>query len=213
MLSYALTTTARVKTFGDINTADDDALIEILIDSATNFVENYCNRRFKQTTHTSEKLDSDGSKFLFLDQYPVDETLDVDLDVRTASNNEEEWDDIDSEDYFVGYDSGIIEIAGGNWIKGKKKYRATYKAGYNYDNAATYLADAGAADLEEAVWKMVLAAYNNRRGDPRVESEKIGQYSVKYRKIAFTDDTTIGAVLNFYAKKDEVLGARGPALY
>jgi hypothetical protein len=210
--SYALTTVDRFKSFADINTADDNDLLEILVNAVTEFVENYCSRRFKLTTYTNKEIDSDGSHALFLDEYPVDEDTGLTLSIRNSGVNEDDWDSIDSEDYFVNYGAGIIKIAGGKWIKGIKKYRATYKAGYDFNNTTTFLSDTAAGDVEIAAWQLVNAVYNKRRGDPNIESEKIGSYSVKFSRELW-ENADIRAILDKYKKKDDPVGAMGPNLY
>lgn len=213
--AYALTSLARLKTWADISTADDDTLLTDIINAVTSWIESYCGRRFKQTTYTEQEIDSDGSEVLFLPEYPVDETTDITLEIRTSALREDDWDEIDSEDYFVDWDEGMIKIAGGGkWIKGRKKYRATYKAGYDFDPAGTtFLTDTGAGDLEIAIWKLCTALYEERRSGARIAAERLGDYSVRFARIAFEDDPTIGAVLDRYRKLDETLGVMGPDLY
>jgi len=216
LASYALTTVARFKTYADISTASDDTLLEDLVNAVSDWVENYCGRRFKQTAHSQKEIDSDGSKYLFCPEYPVSSTASFTLEIRTSAENEDEWESIDSEDYFVDYDNGIITIAAGNWLKGKKKYRVTYTAGYNFDSSkeTDNLTDVGAGDLEVAVWKLLKSIYDERREDARVTRERLGDYDVTFARIAFEDDPTIGSVLNRYRKIEGMLSpGLGPDLY
>jgi hypothetical protein len=213
LLSYALTTTARAKTY--LGSSAADATVESVVNAVTAWIESYCGRRFKQTTYTNELLDSDGSEYLFLSNYPVDETTGVNLDYRTSSSNESEWSDIDTEDRWIDWNTGVITgIGQTKWVKGVAKYRATYLAGFNFDNSATFLSDTGAADLEIAAWKICGAFLNiYPSGTGLVTKEELGQYAVTYSKIAFEDDQTIGAILAKYAKVDSSLGVMGPVLY
>ena len=55
--AYGLTTVARFKDYASVSTSADDTLIENLINIVTEFVENYTQRRFKQTTYTDEEYD------------------------------------------------------------------------------------------------------------------------------------------------------------
>ena len=72
-IDYALTTVANVKLYIGIPSATTqyDALLDELINSATQYIENYCKRRFKLTTYTSEGYDGNNSQYLFLKNYPI----------------------------------------------------------------------------------------------------------------------------------------------
>lgn len=203
--AYALTTLARLKTYLDITGSGDDTLLETIIDSVTEFVENYCHRRFKKTTYTEEMYSTGrGDKVIILKQYPVISTETFTLEVRCSSLNEDDWDEIDSEYYHIHYAEGIIEGAGGyTFIKGVNKYRATYTAGYDFDNSATFLSNTEAGDLELVVWMLCSVAYQRRKGDPSVESERIGDYSVTYMKEAFENET-IKSILEKYRRTGDL---------
>lgn len=213
LLQHALTTTGRLSAYLDDSNISTGTL-EAIINAATEWIEGYCGRRFKLTTYTEELINSDGSEYLFLKNYPVDEDTGVDLDYRTSNENEDEWDDIDTEDRWIDWDTGVITgIGQTKWLKGVNKYRATYKAGYDFDNVTTYLSDvSGAADLEIACWKLC-AAFYNFYPKAHIAEEKIGMYSVKFSKMAFEDDKTIMLILERYKKHDSTLGTMGPVLY
>lgn len=210
--AYALTTIARFKTFAGITTADHDTLLTDLVNIVTELIERYCKRRFKQTAYTNELLDSDGAETLFLGQYPVSSSASFTLEERNSESNEDDWDTIDSEDYFVDYDSGIIHRAGReHWRVGKQAYRVSYTAGYNFDNAATYLADTTAGDLEYIVWKIVKTIFDRRQSQTGITSESLGDYSVSFNAAVMESDE-IKEVLDKYAK-NETVGTTSPFLY
>jgi len=95
LLDYALTTLARVKTFlGISGTSDDelltslinnDELLTSLINSCTDFIENYCDRRFKQKAYTNELYNGNGTNKLLLKNYPVDESSTFKIEERELS--------------------------------------------------------------------------------------------------------------------------------
>lgn len=210
--SYALTTVARFKTYAGITSSSDDTLLEIFINQATESIENYCDRRFKQTTYTNVEIDGTGSEQLFLDQYPVDSGSTFTLQERDSAENDNDWSSIDSEDYFVDYDAGIIfRVARSKWGTGKKRYRVTYTAGYDYDNTTTFLTDTIAGDLEYAIWLLVQAQYNRRQGGSGIEQESIGDYSVTYSK-DINENDELKNILDKYARND-LAGYVGPYLY
>lgn len=213
LISYALTTRARVKQFLDIS-ADDtntNAVIDNIINSVTDWVENYCNRRFLKTTYTNEKYDGMDDQSLLLRNYPIDMTETLALAVRSAGDDEDSWSSIASREYFKYPSEGRLEYPkasmggkGREFARGSQNYRVTYTAGYDFDNTATFLSDVGAADLEYVVWKLCGVAWSSRRGGDNVESERIGQYSVKYAKEAFEDER-ITDILNKYSRIDTIV--------
>jgi len=205
--SYALTTVARVKTYADISTSDDDTLLESIVNAVTEYIESYTGKRFKQTAYSNQEMDSDGSEFLFLEHYPVSTTASFTLQERESGENEDDWSTVDSNDYFIDYDTGVITVANGKFIKGTKKYRSSYTAGYDFDNATTYLSDTTAGDIELAAWELSKSTYNSRRGSSNVESESIGSYSVKFAA-ALYENENIKAILDKYRGHDgiQVLG-------
>jgi hypothetical protein len=210
LLSYALTTEQRVADFGGLGTltagSDTYNTIQRLINSVTNFVENYCNRRFKKTTYTNEEISVDQGSKIMLKNYPVVSGSAFSLQFRDSGLNEDDWESLDSTYYFLDYDNGIVTAAGQTqrnsgyvFRQGYRNYRVTYTAGYDFDNTTTFLSDAGCADLEYIVWKLVITSYEKRRGVSGISSERIGDYSVTYTKEAFENDE-IKEVLDKYAK-------------
>jgi len=200
--SYALTTRDRVIDFLELKnlSATDNAVIDIFIETATEFIENYCERRFKKTTYTNEVYDGDGSEFIRLKQYPVISTESVTLSRRSSASNEDDWDSIDSEDYFVDYDNGIIEyVKGMKFQNYPRHYRVTYTAGFDFDNSTTFLADTEAGDVEYACWKLIAVMWNRRKADPSVQSEKLGNYAVTYRKFV-NENAEVQSILDKYAR-------------
>jgi hypothetical protein len=196
-LSYALTTVTRQKEFLSITGTTYDTVLDRLIDSCTDWIESYCDRRFKQTTYTNELYRGRDAKILQLKNFPVNSSSTFTLERRDSTLNEGNYSAIGSELYVVDYTSGIVRLVGAQDIGFSTMdsfrnipgyYRVTYTAGYNYDNAATFLSTTGAADLEYAVWKLVGAAFNQRKLSGNIESEKIGDYSVTYTKEATMDD-------------------------
>jgi len=200
--SYALTTVARAEDFLGTGTltGTNANVLERIIDSVTEFVENYCKRRFKQTAYTNELYDGTGSDTIILQNYPVSSTESFTLQIRTSSGNENEWESVDSEDYFINFSAGIVRAAHGlKFLTGTYRYRVSYTAGYGFDNSSTFLAQTEAGDVEYVTWKLIAAAWNRRKSEPGIKSESIGDYSVTYMTEAFENEE-IKAVLDKYAR-------------
>lgn len=198
-LSYALTTLQRQKDFMGISAVDYDTVLDRLIDCATDFIEEYCDRRFQETTYTNELYDGTGNRRLLLENYPINSSSSFTLQIRGSTDNEDDWSTEDTSNYFIKYEQGIVEFANKIFVKVVQHYRATYTAGYDYDNAATFLSDVGAADLEFACWKLVTRYFTQRKSSGDIESESIGNYSVTFMR-EINEDPVIARILNKYLR-------------
>lgn len=185
MNSNALTTAARFKTFAGIPAAntDNDALFEIFIGVVSDYIEDYCQRTFVQTTYTNQVYDGLGTPQLLLKNFPISSSAAFTLEERDEDLNNNSWSAIDSELFHVDYDTGIIEFIGRNFHKVPRKYRFTYTAGYAFKNNAAPLVtleSLNLTNLELAVWKLVYRAWKTRLQIGEIQSESIGDYSVTY---------------------------------
>jgi hypothetical protein len=183
MVSYALTTVARWQAYAGISslTAAQIAVVENLISMATNYVETYLGRRIMETTYTQEVYDGPYGEYILLKNYPVDSRDTFTLQYNATSENEDEWTTIDSEDYFIDYDEGVIKPSSrGKWLLAHNKYRVTYNAGYSFDNVTTFLSDTEAGDLELACWLVVSEIWAKKTAGGTVQSERLGDYAVTY---------------------------------
>jgi hypothetical protein len=208
--SYALTTPERICAYMNITapTGAKMALLINMINSVTEFVENYLGRRLKKTAYTAEKYDTELAETLDLKQYPVDSSATFYLERRTSSQNVDEWEIVDSEYYHVDYTNGIIESAGGlRFSRTVQGYRVTYTAGYDFDNEFTFLSDTRVGEIELAVWMLLDYVWNNSAasesvgtgvGGGGIQSERIGDYAITYAKATmFNED--IKSILDRYA--------------
>lgn len=133
-----LTTTAKVKTLLGITSATNDALIDQLVMWATDFIEGYTNRTFKEATYSNEIYDggepnqSGGFRNkLMLKNFPVSAVSVVEY--MSGSYSAPTWNTL-SADYWVLYgDEGYIQSLAGNFARGFKNYRTSYTAGYKID--------------------------------------------------------------------------------
>lgn len=209
VVTYGLTTRQRLQDFLGISspTATQQTLLDRCIDSASDFVERYCRRRFKKTVYTQEVYDGTGTPNLILKNWPVDTTAAITLEERESTANSDNWGSIDSEDYFVHYTEGMVEFIGGfTFRKYPRAFRITYTAGYDFDTitAGKELEAVGLGDLEYAVWKLAGTMYNRRKGDVNVESERLGDYAVTLRKQVM-EDPEIQSILDKFIRLDYAL--------
>lgn len=129
LLSYALTSVSDVKELLDIPSSDTtkDNLIIRKINQATLMIENYTNRRFALTTYTDELYDGSGTDQIVLRQHPV--TALTSLKVRDTELNNNDFDAIETDRYYINENAGIISGLS-SFYGGYEKWSVTYTAGY-----------------------------------------------------------------------------------
>lgn len=108
LVDYALTTVDDVKELLGLGSGDHskDNLIKRKINFATEVIEGYTGRRFKSTTYTNEEYDATHTDQIVLRQRPVTNLANV--DVRNTSFNQSDWTTVDSEDYFLDSNAGVV---------------------------------------------------------------------------------------------------------
>lgn len=210
---YALTTLERQKTFMKKTDTTDDTLLTILINVATDTIENHCGRRFKQTDYSNEKYDGPGRRSLLLKNFPVvltNKTFQIDR--RDGTVADDNWEAFDADDVFVDVNTGIVRFESQRHFDwGKLIYRATYTAGYAFENADTSslvtLESIGLSDLELATWMTVKKLFNGIKVNGDIQSESIGDYSVTYRETAQQAilDPIIVSLLQKYIRGDYMI--------
>lgn len=137
LLSYALTNLSDVKESLGISAGDTskDNLIIRNINKATRLIENYCGRRFKETSYTRELYSATNIDQLILKQRPLTSTTPLVFEIRNTGLNTVNFETIDSQLYFCDVGSpqgnaGVIDLmffARGRW----DRYAITYSAGYS----------------------------------------------------------------------------------
>lgn len=185
LVAYALCTVDNAKNFIGLTNNNYDTVLEMLINQATDFIEKYCDRRFKETTYTDEVYDGTDDDAIVLKQFPV--TTFTELEYNANFNNSASWNTIDSEDYWIDTDTGIVTKVN-KFVKGKQKYRATYVAGYS---TIPY-------DLQYACLMFVSEAFNKRKAGG-IKTESLGDHSISFESLLMTD-STVQKILNGYRK-------------
>lgn len=170
LLSYALCSVADVTSIpGFPTTSISDDFIKRKINQATEMIEGYCGRRFKETTYTDEKYDGTLTSSLVLKQRPIKSSDPFIIKGRSGATSDSSYDTIDSSFYFIDYDAGIVDAVS-SFYSGYDRWAVTYTAGY-----ATI-----PADLQEAC--ATLAAYlaQNSQGTGGISSKQEGSRKVDY---------------------------------
>lgn len=168
------------------NTSKDD-LIKRQINRATDMIENFTGRRFKLTSYTDIDYDATNSDQLVLQQRPV--TTISSFQIRDSSLNEDDWEEIDSELYFIDKAAGVLDLnfnAAGRW----NRYRLDYTAGYSIIPA----------DLAEAAATLAAFFVDNPTGGTNVRRKQEGQREIEYFDSATTGsaDTSLFRQLGIY---------------
>lgn len=178
-------TQAQVKTFMSIKDSSKDALINLLIPMVEKYVERYTQRVFTSTVYTEELYDGTSSYDLVLKNYPV--ITFTKLEVNNSVDNSDNWEEIDSSDYWVDETIGLIHKTS-TFILGKQRYRATYTAGY------ASIPD----DIQYALLVLISSAIS-KSGAEGIKSETLGDHSITFESVIQTNEV-VKNILNNYRK-------------
>lgn len=191
-----LVTLSDLKVFLGVTDGSKDAIITMLGEQASAFVEKVTGISFEEKTDVVEEYDGTGTRELVLRHMPVTNTTDFVLKEANSTDNDGVWDLIDPEDYFVDRFSGIV--------KGNFRFRErfnSYQVTYSYGYSET------PADVQNAVCMLVSAMYNTTSagsGSGNAKSERIGDYAITYKGIEEVANTQeqVMLILNQYIEVD-----------
>ena len=137
-LPYAITTTSKVKTHLGISVSTYDAVIDTIVNSVTDFIEGYCNRRFLETTYTNEIYDGGEPNQvggfrnkIMLKQFPVSSVTTVEY--MSGSYSSPVWNTLSANFWLLMAKAGYIQSLAGNFARGFQNIRVTYVAGFKID--------------------------------------------------------------------------------
>lgn len=190
---YALTTVADVKESLGIpgaNTQYDNLIIR-KINAATAAIEKYCSRRFKATDYTDESYNGSRGNQLVLNNYPI--IGDITLKARDSALNEADFETLDTEIYFIGANSGVIDLlfsSGRRW----GAFAVSYRGGYEE------IPD----DLAEACAQLAAYYVKNSGSDVGVASKREGGRQINYASATISfqrilENLGIDDTINAYA--------------
>ncbi len=188
---YSLTNLSKIKSFLGIDDTDSDELFNDLINSISDFIENFCGRRFISTVYevaegsdTAEYFDGDDIvENIYLKNYPITELSKVEYNSGTFSTPD--WHEYDADDYSYDAKAGIITFEGG--VRGgKQNIRVSYTAGY----------ETIPHDIELAANKLIAKSFNKRKSEG-VTGEGAGGANINWGDFVSED---IKAILDKYEK-------------
>lgn len=129
----SLCTSANVKLWLSINDTNHDTIIAALILSVDSFVNMYCNRTIEAASYT-HYFDGNGSKEMFLPEYPINSITSIHDDTERAFGAAAL---IASTDYVFYKESGrVVLFQGGYFTEGFQNIKVVYNAGYSSVPAA-----------------------------------------------------------------------------
>lgn len=181
LVNYALITVGQAKTF--LGITGQDELLTDLINAVTTYIESKCHRRFKESTYTQELLDGKGSYEVTLKNYPV--TTFTLLEKRNATDNTNSWNTVDTDDYYIDTDSGLLTSVC-KFSNGIQNYRATYTAGY-----ATI-----PYDLQYAC-AVIVGDFLKKAKSAGIKLESLGDHSITFEAISMTNPAVMD-IINKY---------------
>lgn len=180
LVAHTFVTLNDTKDYLGISGSTYDNLLKQIINTAVDFCESYCQRRFIETAHTSEYHSGDCSNALILKNSPISSSPAVVLEEATNPlASDSGFRTIASRDYFVDPDAGMIET---NFAlqKGIRNYRVTYTAGWTLANVPN--------DLKLACWELVSKVFNIRKVGG-ISRQTLGDMSVDFEKELDTNKT------------------------
>lgn len=168
----ALTTKARVKARLAITSTGWDTVLDRLINSATDFIEVQCGRKFGSAEYTEyQSIEVDGAKYILLEQAPV--TAITSLEYRQGLYNNPNYTTIPATEYELEGNgrNGIIRIHG-YFFRGTDTVKIVYTAGYtiDFDNAGDLTQHDLPADITELCEKMVVRWFKKREDEGKTET-------------------------------------------
>lgn len=198
LLSYALTSLSDVKESLGIASGDTskDNLIIRKINQATIAIENYCGRRFKETTYTNELYFGTNTNQLILRNRPITATQTFGLNIRDTSLNQNSFEAIDTTLYFADANSGVIDLDF-RAIGQAGRYQVTYSAGY-----PTIPADLAEACASLAAYYVTNAAGTQVGSALKKEGQRELRYANNNNLLSFDNiiaQLGIDSIINSYA--------------
>lgn len=160
-------------------------LFEELINSASEFIESYCSRKFVSATYT-EYYNGGNTNKLLLNQYPVTTLTSVQYwDYQSQGIIESYTEHTDYELY--SNDGYLYKVSG--WSKGTKNYKVVYVAGYSTSTMPS--------DLKNACKEICKYLYNLR------DKQGLSSETVDVRTLSYDKTLNVGIPKNILAMLDQ----------
>jgi hypothetical protein len=166
----SLVTVAEVKAIGRIDYSTHDTEIQLVLDGAESFVEEYCGIRLEAETVTDERQDG-GNRQLWPERRPVTAVASI----KDAWAGDEV---VDTAQYFFT-ETRIMQDIEDIWDPGELRWKITYTAGYTSSTIPP--------GLKNAIIGLTLRAYNNAENKA---SQSAAGYGTSWMALATGDILT-----------------------
>ena len=174
-------TLSEFKAYLWITDSSQDTLLDILLNSANDFVESYIGRQIAEATYTEYK-DGDGQRIILLDNYPVNTITSFQVNKGTIETPD--FEEIDANSY---------KLSPKIWQLFLTFYKRRGFQNYKIDYNAWY--DPIPWDLKLATLKLAAWYYNKRTSD-WVKSESVAGDSIGFDTTEISNDVLV--ILNNY---------------
>lgn len=177
-----LITKEELKQHLDINTNDDDEILDIYINAVGEFLKSYLGRVIEKETIT-EYLDGDDiNNEVHLENYPIVSLISFQYGTGSYSGGTySTWNDFNEASYHYDLDKGII-YTDLNYA-GIRNIKVVYVAGYADDDED---ADDIPQGIKLATMKLVSKVYNKRRSEG-YKTESVAGAAIEWDKFLSDD--------------------------
>jgi hypothetical protein len=209
----SLITLADVKTFLQITSDDDDAILQMDIDLITAEVEAYTDRNLEEDTYTDEIIKLQRSNFDRLNTRPLavsgkyQTTVLENYPCVSGVVIENDNVALTTTDYNVDLTNAVVTFF--NSVSDSKfKLTSTYTAGYSSELDANYTTP---KDLQLVLMEGVKRLYQSggtaTQGKANIKSKKVGDYSVGYGNNADTSNVyaTQAGLVKAYLESNSII--------
>lgn len=178
-VNYALTSRQLVKDLLGLSDTSQDALIDELINAASDFIENYCGgRRFLATDYV-EVYDSNNSNKVFLRQRPCNAISLVNYRAGVPSNPT--WIAYNANGYLTYLKEGYVAFFA-RFVPVPQAFQITYNAGFlidwtNYNDRTLHTLP---YDLTQCTNELIALWYNRRNAAGIAREQTEGQMIVYF---------------------------------
>jgi hypothetical protein len=194
-MGLKLTSKENVKSLLGESSTTYDTLLDALIEQASAWIENYCNRRFAFEEVADEIYDGNGQHYLYLNRRPVSVVSSVEY--LTGSVTNPTWQALDALYWKLDTRKDAIYFEGYN-ARGTMNYQISYEGGYliDWENQTDPEKHNLPADLQMACEKLVTNYFNMRNSGGK-QSESLEGASVTW-KDAMAKDKDTAELLSAY---------------
>lgn len=167
-----------IKQHNDIDTNEDDELLDLYINGITEFLENKIGREIEKNEHTEYFNGDEIGGCVILKNSPVVSI--TSFQYRTGSYSDPTWNDF-NEDYYQLDEDGIIEVD--TMYSGKRNIKVVYNAGYD-DDDEDY--ESIPYSLKLAAMKLVSKIYNKKLSEG-YKVEEVSNARIEWDKFISDD--------------------------